>query len=283
MKKYMAITLLIMAMAWPAYAWWNVGRVGDVVPAAGGTTAFCTGAASCTASTPGQCDLLCEDFEGSTDCDGAGAGTDSNCRNGFTTSIQSGDAIDFTSTATGTYPCATTTNTNVAKITADGAYSRTEFFWDSTATQAISYVQFWFRINSESTATTKYFEVYSGTVSAPPDSGVMSNYLRVLNTSGTLNLTWTYWNGAGEETQTSSAISTATWYKVALKYDQTNGVMEWWLNGTSQGSDTHSQGSSRNPRYFVFGQDNYGGDTRAFEIEYDNITIDNDTAPGTCP
>lgn len=283
MRRLLIALLLLPSLAWgQEYARMNPYILGSGVSAAS-TTAFCTGAATCTATTPGACDMWCEDFEGSTDCDGAGDGTDENCRNAYTTNITSGDAIDFTSTASGTYPCTGTTNTNVVQISQADA-DQTDVRFDIGALKNTIVAQVYINVISETLPL-------NGTVMTLHADNASDYAMKAFNVefvqdgTNTYHFALNYANDTPGTSTISCGNNTAflnTWYRVTVYYSNRNAgdSVSLYVNGTQCGS-TATDPYTRQARYFRFGDGVLGG----YVAQWDNITIDDDTDAnvGACP
>jgi hypothetical protein len=257
----------------------SIGVMGGGGTAAAAKTAFCTAATTCTATNPGQCDVYCEDFDNPTS-HSCYASYDNNCWNtgSYLTCAGAGDSIDFTSTASGTYPCANTTNTNVMLITVSAAaracYHRMSLTGPTAWTQL-------------------YFNVSTGTfgsdgnlvpiVSVLDTSGNKVCEIRVTRISGAgdIHIQAKYYNSSDVDTTVSSTttvLSVGTWYRLNMNHDNAgNAVIK--INGTTEITIADLT-TTRAVGRWKFGPD--GENSIAYTLQLDNITIDDDTEPGVC-
>ena len=254
---------------------------GSAGVAAAGTTAFCTAAATCTATNPGECDILCEDFEGIAECDAdSSPDMDAACRNGYAVVVGTDATLDFTSTASGTYPCATTTNTNVLKMTHAATVTTSRVVLNSGSAQSIIHAQVYVRFNSEGILTGQSVIVMSGCA----DSGCSQPLWTVAlyDIAGTLSLRANFRDATPAWTLlTGPNVSLNTWYRIQVKADKTNSLIDFKVDGTSYGTDGNEDSITwydRNQQYFVLMVDNKA----TTEVEFDNWAVDNDTAQGAC-
>jgi len=284
MKKYIftVLFLLFLLIAFPVYPFSPAIQAVLSAGGAAGKVAYCTGTNTCTATTPEACDVLCEDFEGASNCDSDDSpDLDGNCRNSYVAVIGSGDSIDTTTIDDG--PCAGTINTNVLQIAVSAASRITSLEKDLGEQKTTIRAQFWVKLVSESLGNGNNIDIF--TACSASGCGTYGFTLGVLDTAGVLNFKYYYWGGAANEVITSSNITTGVWYRIQLYYTHT-GNIEFLLDGASQGTDTHSGGSaSRNPRYIYIGQEFSSSGTRAFTAQYDNFAVDDDLTgtQGSCP
>lgn len=274
MKK---LLILIICLLWitPCHGWMSSVICGGGVAAAPASTAYCTAAATCTATNPGQCDVLCEDFEGSTDC--GGAGDDTYCRNAYTVSVGTDCTVNFAATASGTYPCASTTNTRVLNMVSSGTNVSSVIF-NAGAGKAINYTQFYFRVNSENLSSGQNTILAQGCTNSSCSAYAWKLSFR----DGGLNryyLDLTYYNGTAFSTISTAqgTVTTTTWYRVNVKHDYTNTAVNLSVNGSAVGEDASDVGN-RQPQYFAL----WGGSQNTTDVEYDNWAVDDDTIQGAC-
>jgi hypothetical protein len=297
MKKYLWILLLIPSLCFGAAGDLETigGKVDTAITSIAGkagtaiaticgknytdgdaAAAYCTGAATCTATTPGQCDLLCEDFEGSTDCDGAGDGEDAVCRNGWATTIGSGDSIDFTTAHSGTFGC-TDKGSNAVQVVITASSHATHASFNAGGTKAATYTQFYINVTSESLTSTQSTYLVSADV-ASNMSQVAWRFV-LYDDYGTYYFKLTYYNTTpGFSTiQSTDAISLDTWYRVQVYHNSGDSTISWWIDGVAQTGDTNF--GARNPQYWFIG-DNASDNATTFQV--DNIAVDDDTTQGAC-
>jgi len=247
----------------------------------GATTAYCTGATTCTATNPGECDLACEDMEGTSNCD-----TDdnpdltANCRNGFVATVNAGDTVNFAATAAGTYPCSKTTNTYVLDFNIAGA-GATYVTKDAGAKKPIVYEQFYVYIVSESIGNAQMVVLAGGDEAANLSTSAYT--IQLYQTSDTLYLRMTYRDSGASSVYLPTAngagntVTTGNWYLVTVKYDYTNQATEFSINGSSQG--TGASVYNRQPQYFHVGDSGFDA---AVNFQIDNIAIDATATQGAC-
>jgi hypothetical protein len=250
--------------------------VGGGVAAAAGASSFCTGATTCTATTPGSCELVCEDFEGtSTECSDVEA--DTNCRNTWVGTLGGSCSADFTTSHSGTFSACSDKGSNSLQIT--------------TAAGALAY----FTKNLGSDNADIYIEFYFNLVSVTftPDAegnvsliGVMDsapNFIFDLfvyhrsNNDVVLKLT-DHQNDVFSFGPTT--ISTGTWYRLGIAAKTSDNTINVYLNGASEISSS-SYTASRDARNVRLHWNGYINDS-ANVVQYDNIAISGTGLPGTC-
>lgn len=282
MKKLIFFIALLIAL--PCYgqnlAWWNSARAGGGVAAAA-TTAYCTAAATCTATYPGECDVLCEDFEGSAECDAdSNPDMDAACRNGWAVVIGTDDAIDFTTAASGSF-CTGTTSTNVLGFTIADSSNSASVVGYVKGVPALDdvWVQFYINFTAESLDNTQYITFYTQDGAA----GLGQNYvmLRLLDSSGTLNLQARYYNTAAGWTNSTggTGISTGTWYRIRILTNASGSILQVYLNDTLE-FDISDLSTAALVRWIRFGPNSLNSNVANFQI--DNISWDDDAGQGAC-
>lgn len=262
------------------YARTNPYVAGAGVAAAAATT-YCDAATTCTSSN-GECDILCESFESSTDCDGAGAGTDSVCFRSYTVGYETG-TVDFTTTPSATGACSDR-GTNAVQIArsagADNLYVR----YDAGSAKNITYSQFYFYVDESSLASSQTSYLYE----ADSDSfETQVGGVKLRNSAGTYRLAIIYYNsssGTTETTGSTTAISLDTWYRCVLLLDTTGGTITLWVGtvgaAMTQELTSSTLTTSRHPLYFYLMSK--GNHDAATTVTYDNWKIDSDNTPGAC-
>lgn len=239
------------------------------------SASYCTGAATCTATYPGSCDLLCEDFSGSAECVSGGS-YDENCRleNRWSTTLGTGGAVDFTTSHSGTFGCADK-GSNAVKITTQAGNS-THIIDISFSTNDV-YIEFYFNINSLTLADTKKQGImtayYTGVHALFGISILRSgeNYvLYVKDSSGNL--------GTGS---TSLSIDGSTWYRIGISAKQSTDALTVYLNGSQEISITNytATGAFIGPAFGTGGDSGREGNSI---VQYDNISISSSALPGGC-
>lgn len=287
MKKLLTLIIVLWCSAAWAVEPLNIARTNPYVAGAGvaaaAQTAYCTAANACANLAADHCDQACEDFDsGSTDCDGAGAGTDANCERSYTVTIASGDSIDFVAAPSGSYPCTGTTNTNVAQVVMSAA-NKTTYFTSTGSNGTSGYYQFYVNVTSSSLNTsTGYMRMFQVTNTSSNDVAI----LRVQGVSGALKFNFCVWNGTDITTLCANAgtgsVTTGTWYRVRISLDTGTTTAKLYVGDTEEVSHSGFNASNaRTPGKWMVGQ---GGanNTAAITWQIDNIAWDDDTLPSAC-
>lgn len=273
MKRIILILLFLFCNPWrpPADAWMNVTTCGGGVPAA--ATAYCTAATTCTATHPGACDQLCEDFEGATSCYAA---YDSVCRStAASLAVGSGDSIDFTTAHSGTLSC-NDKGSNAAQTTITGGSHSTSFRFNGAADQTHVYGQFYVNIVSITLASGGDQTIFELSNS----SGTQVALVSIHNASGvyTIRVAST---GMTSITGTTS-ISAGTWYRIGFEADEDADTFKLYLDGAQEGSTATNFTNANTIRRYYFGSANGSKSATAMVIQYDNISMSTTALPGTC-
>lgn len=220
---------------------------------------------SCDVAT--DSDVQCEDFEGSSLCFAAYT---SNCRSTFDGLVVStGEIVDFDAAIGGTYPC-TDGDTYAMTISSDGGASQDAYVYIDTASAiGAMYSTTMFRVVSEGLADGESMPImsffttsfaFAGQVLLYQNSGAL--YLAAFGTTGAIGTT---------------AITVGTWYEVSLTLAAS--TVRAYLNGVEEASDTAAAATSR---YLEIGKDTGVGADKAFNFQYKNVKIDDDTRPDSC-
>jgi len=271
MLKRLFIALILLCFAVPCLA--GTITIGKK-KSGGGTTVFCTAAATCTATNPDQCDVLCEDFESSTSCYAA---YDSVCYNTSAGLIVgAGDSIDFTTT-TATSFCTGTTNTNVTRIIISSGGNESSIRYTKGGDDV--WVQGYFNLVSESFGNEGggYFLPLKD---ASSNLNIALQYYQ--HTDGKIYIRARYINDAAGTTYVmgTTALSVATWYRIRLAVNNSGKTATVKVNaGEAEISIIDLNTTNVTGRVYV--GDNVGG-SAAFTFEYDNLTIDATGEPGPC-
>lgn len=282
MKTLISIILFLLCItcsfAETVNAWMAIGVIGGGGTSASPplTAAYCTGGKTCTATNPGQCDILCEDFEGSTDCDSDNSpDKGAYCRNSWVVAADAGGSSTvFNYTPTGSY-CSGTTNLRVFRGVYDGSNAIAATF-DTGGAEPITYTQFYFKFESEGIVNANYTTFLNGCVDASCSSPVWR--IGLYDNAGSRVLRLIYYNGTTYTSiNGSNALTENTWYRIRVKHDYTNTAVEFWLNDDSQGSG--SDVGDRSTRYIAIRTPSSAG---SLTFQIDNIATDNDTGQGDC-
>jgi hypothetical protein len=272
MKKLIAIIALCLIFS-STDAKMNLVQVAGSVPVVG-ATGYCTGAATCTETNPGQCDLLCEDFEGSTSC---GSGLDSNCRNGWTATVGANATLDSTVTHSGTLAC-TDKGTNSAQFSATNDSTTVYMQKDFGSEKTLTYAQCYFNLVSGVGSNTNEVTVMGWFDSID----TIAHWVSIINTSGTLNVQLNYFDQDildFSHVLGTTPLSTNTWYRLRLQINTTAGTAVVLLNDTTEVSRTDIATATGIPQIFKIGS----FWTYALHVlQIDNVAVDDDTGQGAC-
>jgi hypothetical protein len=243
---------------------------------------YCTGDNECTATTPGSCDLLCEDFESNQHCVD-NASYDSVCRaeHRWSVAVNGTGSIDFTTTHSGTFAC-TDKGSNAAKVTVSAA-DTTAYYLSSLSNAAgnDTYVEFYLNINSLTLADTKRQGIYVGLT-----TGLNATQtLRILRTGSAYNLeaTCVYCTTGLGSTDLAAMLDGSTWLRIGIAAKQSNNTFKVYLNGSEEISITdYTSGGD-----VVFIGVAFGGTLDSLRegasvMQYDNISISASALPGGC-
>lgn len=292
MKKIILALLLVLALVSTSEGQRKLGGVqrggpsgaGDPLrtPTSGGgvsggtpSTNYCTGSATCTTTTPGQCDVLCDDFEGSSYC--VGTSGDQDCRATWT-EFGAANSVDWTTTHSGTFAC-TDKGSYAAQFnfTADTQYG---YYKSAAADKALSYVQFYINF----TATTVANDHTAGIFFSVDSTSAYAPYIISLyNDGGTYRISLAHSDAATLVHGATTAISvgTNTWYRIRVMYNRTAGTATVKVDDTTE-INVASGVTGSTPRFFGIG--NVGAFTNGESITFqiDNIAVDDDTEQGAC-
>ena len=231
MKKFLLLFLLIPSLCFAAepvdfsksiaMSPAMLGLAGGKVAAAGATT-YCTGATTCTATNPGNCELACEDFAGSSYCVGSSGAN--NCRTNDVFGIAGTSPIDNRSAnISGTLNC--TDKGTVAWETGVDANWET-VYWGAPSFSELNtvYMQVYFNIVSYTAGANDFIFKW---VIAGSSTAYWMAYFTVNTVDSVLKIGGNYKNSAGSGQATATAtIETGTWYRVVLKSSNTgNGYL----------------------------------------------------------
>jgi len=276
--KRLCLILFVLLLAAPAMAEepLQLARMNPAMLGSGGGATqkpYCLSSTTCTTGTPGNCDLICEDFEGSTECK---SGYDSACRLAWDVSAGSGQSIDFTTVHNGSFAC-TDKGTNAGMLTATSSGASCAI-WKDLNDQNIMYGEFYFNINSITLASGSSQDIFTIATGAVSDDTAT---IQVYNKSGTLRL-YLLCDACAHGAFGSTALSTGTWYRVQWEADTTNDHFTVYLNGSKEAEITDYT-STKLPSGFYVGWTSYGTrQATAAVIQYDNISVSSVGLPGGC-
>lgn len=273
MKKLILLLLLIPSLAWGQASLSGVSLSGCSTGGGAGATAYCTAQTTCTATTPGQCDVLCEDLAGATECL---AGEASTCRGAWAAVVETGGTVVFNASHSGTLACTDKGSYAIQVDKTGNAAVNARFNY--TAKDTV-YAQFYMNVVAEglSDGQNDYL------AQIVTDSG--SNRLAVIigQTAGQVYLKASYYTGSGGVHGSAYNISTGTWYRIQLRYTKStdsNGVIEFHVDGNEVTNVTDNGATDQVTRFYV-GAYNSGGAV-TYTTQYDNIAVDDDTGQGAC-
>jgi hypothetical protein len=283
MKKLILLLLLIPSLAWGQVSTSGVSLSGC---SSGGVSAaaapYCTGDNECTATTPGSCDLLCEDFESNQHCVD-NASYDSVCRaeHRFLVAVGGTGAIDYTTAHSGTFAC-TDKGSNAAKVTVSAGDS-TAFYISSLSNAAgnDTYVEFYVNINSLTLDDTKRQGIHTGLYTGLGNLWT----LRVLRTGSVYNLEATCRGCASAgvgSTDLASYLDGSTWLRIGIAAKQSDNTFKVYLNGEQ---DIATKTDYSGDATFIGAAFGAGGDSLRegdSVMQYDNISISATALPGGC-
>jgi hypothetical protein len=275
--KRLFLILVILLFASVSYA----GGMSMIVAGGGSggiAKTYCTGATTCTATTPGSCDVACEDFEGATEC---ATGYESVCRratNYWTPVVTAENTVTFASTPAGTTGLCADRGTGAAKLTTIAASTNAALAVTFASNLTDLYAEFYFNINSitiaDATSNTLFLAFDNG-----GSNGVAIN-LRGSGTNTVLRSTCT--GGTSTNDTTVLAKDGSTWYRVGLSIIPATNTYTIYLNGTQILQDTGCSGIA-NVKYMRFGPSSTGFySATAMVLQLDNISFSTSTLPGGC-
>lgn len=240
--------------------------------ATSGASSYCTGDGTCTATYPGNCNLLCEDFEGSTQCY---SGYDSVCRRAaYSVYLTGTGAIDYTTAHSGSFSC-TDKGSNALRASHSSSTSWANTSLQiATSEQSIVYGQVYVYVETMTLSASSRQSIFRMTSSA----GNASYMVNVINLSDKFYFEFM---SAGMTAITSSEITTGTWYRIQWVADNNNDTFTAYLNGSQIGSTSTNFTTSNLQRYLELGSNDYRSAT-AFSVQYDNIALSSSALPGAC-
>jgi len=163
--------------------------------------------------------ILSESFEGT------------GYENSWTETVDSGCICDEDASIPGTPPVGS--GSQCLRITTN-AINENSFAVCVLSNQNISYVRTFFRIANLSDS---YFP---DAITLLTSGGTNVASIRVRNIGGAYSLLFGYSNGGALTYTGSVSINTTTWYRVEFRYDITNMLWEWRINGATQHSGSLS-------------------------------------------
>ncbi len=238
---------------------------------------YATPSGLCSSCTPGDpADVLCEDFEGSSDC-GNDSGAKANCQCSWSATEDGTGSLNFASTRNqSTNPCANKGTYNV-DLNVSGTYNNWDNDYDiskSFTAKTSLYTQAYIYIESEGLSDNQNAVLFTFT-----DSGSAHEAFVVVlrQVSGALYLA-TYANDTGTGPNVGgTAISTGTWYRVGMEYvsNTSNGGKIYIAGVEDVGCRINTPDMAVANIYALAG----GG---TYRWQFDNIQVDDDTMPEAC-
>jgi hypothetical protein len=257
--KTLILIIITLLLATPCFA--GSGSVAITLSGTAGASGATYTCADCTSG--GTCDVLCEDFEGSSACNTG----ESKCRlTTWSVSETGGTMVAGTGNTSGQSCSEKGTNSVAMTVVTPG--SNFGMVYDSGVDKSDVYLSFMIRFSSWDGITNgqsypifgTYDSSYNGTVG-------LIMYLNGTNYNlGLVGTTIAY------ET-TSLALN--TWYHVQIR-SLKNGTSSLKVNG---GSSTTVTALDFNNRTYIFGE---GASTYPYAYEWDTLKVDDDTETSSC-
>jgi hypothetical protein len=119
---------------------------------------------------------------------------------------------------------------------------------------------------------------------AESGSDVSALDFRIIDDNGDykFRLTWHDVGVTSPSITQSDTFNINTWYRVGIKYDNGNDIVELWIDGVKKAERTSENVPDRSLRYIRLG-DSSGIGSYAIRYELDNVKVDDDSMPGACP
>lgn len=272
MRIFDKILFILLAIPSLCFAGSNYVQITRGVASEGGATTYCLSPTTCTATTPGECDSFCEDFNGSSYC--VGTSGDANCRSTWEVFGLAGGSIDWTTVVGGTSPC-NDVGSSIATVTITNGEATTIWTKSLGSPKNITYMQFYFRLVSESIPDNNSIMII-GTV----DSGFTTGQwlLALYQESGNRYFSLLH-SDASVEAVGTTALGVGTWYRVNVAYNLTAGTASVKVNGTTD-INIPSGVTGSTPEVIALGSMNFSANQMTYQIM--NLSVDDDTEPGTC-
>jgi hypothetical protein len=249
MMKIFSILSILCCLAVPCSAQIVCGTHGGILG----------GATGCSFSSS-DADVFAESFEGSTD------GYD----NTWTETVGGGtSSIDPDASHTGTFSCLDKCS-HALKIICDGTNAAKTVA--SVTSSSTLYSKAHLYVDAEGLADSGYTFIFG----AWNDTD-LTWYIELIQESGALKLSLSYYNGSGMSAYASTAsISIQAWYSVSVTW-VSGGTGHFYLDGAEQGAGW--TGGSRSINKLQLGT---GIPSATYTIYFDNLKADNDTMPAEC-
>jgi hypothetical protein len=218
-------------------------------------------------------DLLCESFEGA-----LGPNNEYDL-SGWTETL-TGGTIDAGATHSGSLSC-TDKGSDALDFNWTTPASTLEAKGDIGQNESIVYHSFYFYLTSESIPGGGTAYIYTC-----QNSSILFTFDIKIYDAGSNNyrIQGLWYDGTGTETITSPDSSPYivlnTWIRIGAKFDNTNDIVELYLDGTKVAERTSEDAPTRDIRYCLFGRNT---SLYAERFQVDNFKLDDDTMPGACP
>lgn len=212
----LALLAMLIAGTVGAYRIIEVPEVGarTITMVMGGAAAVASDACDSTSDSS----LLCEDFGGSTSCDGSG---DEHCRNTWTASGGGTSTITWTEANAGPGCGASGGGLEVVR-----GNTNVVIYKSITSSNTV-YILFYFKVTTLSSSTPTILQIGNGSTAYA--------YFRASNTGAGTFVHRNQANGL-ETGHTSTALSTDTWYRVEMYFNknQESGGFQCWIDGAEK-------------------------------------------------
>jgi len=230
--------------------------------------------------TTNASETFCEDMASTTDC--GTTSTDEACRTTWTETLAGTGSIDWTTAIGGTAICTDMGDNAVRLIqtsqdAANQAFARN----DLGSSQATTYTQFFFRIESEGLGDLQYHIVAQATNATNWSAPAWNFSVFQSNVDGLLYTR--FFHGATTDYGTT-ALSVGTWYGVRVKWiaNTADTGRQWWVNYSGSTWTDEGAATSENVSVRYIYLSGIGQTQRIVTMDIDNIAIDTTNMPGDC-
>lgn len=187
--------------------------------------------------------------------------------------VNAGCTLDEDSTIPGTPPTGAGSQC-LKTIIVDGT-SESAYALQTKTNQNISYIRAYIYCSQEGLADT--FALRLAALYNSADALVAR--IIIIQVSGALKFNYQYYSGGALQSATAVNMSLNTWYRVEYKYDITNMLWEWQIDGVSQGSGSLSA-ATLTPDRIVTGIRTVAGNPTQSTVYTDLVVWDDATWPG---
>ncbi|HDY67754.1 MAG TPA: hypothetical protein ENH85_08185 [Candidatus Scalindua sp.] len=162
--------------------------------------------------------------------------------------IDAGCTLDEDSVLPGSAPYPVGAGSQCLKaIVLDATYADA-YALQTKTNQNISYIRGYVYLSEEGLADNQYFYSF---VLADGASAVVSR-IQIAQISGVLNVRFSYYSNSAIQNTAFTNISLNTWYRIEYKYDITNLLWEWRINGVLRNSGS-LVANTRTPQKLLIG------------------------------